>query len=305
MLPLALSIGDPAGIGPEVIGGALQRDALKGVDCCLVGPRSWCEPLAGKLGLQYEVVGKSQFACSPGEPSVTGAEVAMEAMEQAASGCRDGRFRAVVTGPVSKYWLKRAGYRWPGQTEFFADHWRGEPSMGFVGESLRVVLATWHIPLREVPDALDAESLKRAVNRAYDLAKKMGAEEPRIAVCGLNPHAGENGILGMEEAEVMDPQLDKMRQSGMPNLSSCLPGDTAFFRQVRGEFDVVVAAYHDQGLAAVKTLEFDRAVNVTLGLPFIRTSPDHGTAYGLAGKNEASPNSFLAAINVARQLTRS
>ena len=163
-------------------------------------------------------------------------------------------------------------------------------------------MATWHIPLREVADALTAECLELAVRRADALAKSFGVEVPRIGVCGLNPHAGEGGILGIEERDVLDPALDRLR-SEMPGLSKCLPGDTVFFRQRKGEFDVVVSAYHDQGLAAVKTLEFDAAVNVTLGLPYVRTSPDHGTAFDIAGRGLADSGSFAAALSVARQLT--
>ncbi len=174
--------------------------------------------------------------------------------------------------------------------------------MGFVGNELRVVLATWHIPLREVADALTVDALELAVRRANALGQQLGASQPRIGVCGLNPHAGEGGILGTEERDVLDPVLDRLRAE-MPNVSVCLPGDTVFNRQRKGDFDVVVAAYHDQGLAAVKTLEFDSAVNVTLGLPYVRTSPDHGTAFDIAGQGIASPSSFAAALKVARELT--
>ena len=174
--------------------------------------------------------------------------------------------------------------------------------MAFVGGELQVVLATWHIPLREVPIALDAEALERAVRRASALCGMQGRDQPRIGVCGLNPHAGEGGILGEEERDVLDPCLDRLRGE-FPGLSRCLPGDTVFDRQRRGHFDVVVAAYHDQGLAAVKTLEFDRAVNVTLGLDYLRTSPDHGTAFEIAGKGVADSSSFSAAVRVLRELT--
>jgi 4-hydroxythreonine-4-phosphate dehydrogenase len=205
---------------------------------------------------------------------------------------------------VSKHWLQQVGFEYPGQTEYFADVWGGQASMGFIGKELRVVLATWHIPLREVADALTADCLELAVRRADSLARSYGIEQPRIGVCGLNPHAGEGGILGSEERDVLDPALDRLRFE-LPGLSKCLPGDTVFFRQRRGEFDVVVAAYHDQGLAAVKTLEFDVAVNVTLGLQFVRTSPDHGTAFDIAGRGLADHGSFAAALSVARQLTTS
>ena len=201
-----------------------------------------------------------------------------------------------------RHWLQEVGFNFPGQTEFFAKAWGGDPTMAFVGEELRVVLATWHIPLREVAKSLDRFTLERAVHRAYHLAEQLGVESPRIGVCGINPHAGESGILGKEELEVLDPALDRLRDK-IPGLSRCLPGDTVFHRQRQGDFDVVVAAYHDQALAAVKTLEFDSAVNLTLGLPYVRTSPDHGTAFDLAGQGKANSASFAAALKVARGLT--
>ncbi|MFT4902073.1 MAG: 4-hydroxythreonine-4-phosphate dehydrogenase [Lentimonas sp.] len=301
-LPLALCCGDPAGIGPEVIAGALRADKLQGQDCVLIGPELWAQPLAAELGITYAGVGPADFVADLGAPTLAGASVALAAMQAAAAGCRAARYRAVVTGPVSKYWLRQVGFEHPGQTEFFAAEWGGAPTMAFVGRELKVVLATWHIPLREVADALTAACLEQAVRRAHDLAQACGVATPRIGVCGLNPHAGEAGILGLEERDVLDPALDRLRPE-FPGLSTCLPGDTVFFRQRRGEFDVVVSAYHDQGLAAVKTLEFDSAVNVTLGLPHVRTSPDHGTAFDLAGKYAASAESMLAAVQVARQLT--
>lgn len=299
---LAITCGDPAGIGPEVVASALLKDPDRGKECVLIGPAGWAGPLSAELNIPFEAVGSEDFEAVPGQPSPEGAVVALDALKTAAKGCLEGRFSGVVSGPVSKYWLQQIGFTHPGQTEFFAEVWNGEPTMGFVGNKLRAVLATRHIPLREVPDALTAESLGIAVHRAYTLAQSFGVEEPRIGVCGLNPHAGEGGVLGDEEREVLDPALDRLREK-MPGLSKCLPGDTVFFRQIKGEFDVVVAAYHDQALAAVKTLEFDTAVNVTLGLPFVRTSPDHGTAFDIAGKGVADCGSFLAALSVARQLT--
>jgi len=301
-LPLAVTCGDPAGVGPEVIASVLREDSAEAADCLLLGPRAWGEPLAASTGAAFEAVGPETFASVPGRAEDDGSRVALEAMERAAQGCLEGRFRGIVTGPVNKAALRRVGYDFPGQTEFFATRWGGEPTMAFVGRSLRVVLATWHLPLRSVPDALTPVCLERAVRRACELAERLGAAEPRIAVCGLNPHAGEEGILGREEMDVLNPALDRLRET-IPGLSRCLPGDTAFFRQLRGEFDVVVASYHDQGLAAVKTLEFDHAVNVTLGLPYVRTSPDHGTAFEIAGRGVAKPDSFRSAIEVARRLT--
>lgn len=302
-LPLAVTCGDPSGVGPEVIGAALREDPALARNAVLIGPRAWAEPLAGSLKARFQSVGPEDFSADPGQPTEEGAAVALAAMEAAAQGCREGRCRAVVTGPVSKAWLQRAGFRHPGQTEFFAAAWGGEPTMAFAGRKLRVVLATWHIPLREVPDALDADALERAVRRAFDLAKAFGSDHPRIGVCGLNPHAGEGGLLGQEEREVLDPALDRLREE-IPGLSPCLPGDTVFHRQAQGEFDVLVAAYHDQALAAVKTLEFDAAVNLTLGLPHVRTSPDHGTAFDIAGQGRADPGSMAAALSLAGRLSR-
>lgn len=301
-LPLAITCGDPAGVGPEVIAAALRADIANGQDCVLIGPRSWAEPLAAEMGIAFQAVGPDTFTATAGEASEAGAEVALAALSEAAQGCSDGRYRGVVSGPVSKHWLQQVGFKHPGQTEFFAEAWGGKPTMGFVGNELKVVLATWHIPLREVASALTAEALELAVRRADALAQAYGIAAPRIGVCGLNPHAGEGGILGLEEREVLDPALDRLRAE-LPGLSKCLPGDTVFNRQRQGDFDVVVAAYHDQGLAAVKTLEFDSAVNVTLGLPYVRTSPDHGTAFDIAGQGKADSGSFAAALSVARQLT--
>ena len=300
-LPLAITCGDPAGIGPEVIAAALRAAPERAKRCVLLGPASWAAPLAAELGIGFAAVGDADFQLRPGQPSRAGAQLALAALQLAARGCLDGRFAGVVSGPVSKHWLQQVGFAHPGQTEFFAAAWGGQPSMAFVGNELRVVLATWHLPLRAVADALSAECLELAVRRAHALALSFGVEVPRIGVCGLNPHAGEAGILGSEERDVLDPALDRLRAS-MPGLSKCLPGDTVFFRQRQGEFDVVVAAYHDQGLAAVKTLEFDAAVNLTLGLPYLRTSPDHGTAFDRAGRGLANPASFAAALSVALQL---
>jgi 4-hydroxythreonine-4-phosphate dehydrogenase len=204
---------------------------------------------------------------------------------------------------VSKIWMQRAGFPFPGQSEFFADRWQGTPSMAFTGGRLRVVLATWHVPFREVPGQLTEESVGRAVRRAAWLARAEGCAAARIAVCGLNPHAGEEGMLGTEERDVLDPWLDALRERH-PGVSRCLPADTVFARALAGEFDVVVALYHDQGLAPLKTVDFDTAVNVTLGLRHIRTSPDHGTAFGIAGQGRADARSFANAIAVAERLAR-
>ena len=302
MSKLALTCGDPAGIGPEVIGSWLAAHPNEARDVAVIGPARWLDGLALQ-GAQPVPAGEPQFIAKLGEPSVEGARAALAAMERAAAGTLSGEFSGVVTGPVSKSWLQKAGYPFPGQTEFFADRWGGEPTMAFCGGRLRVVLLTWHIPLREVPNQLTEPNIARAVLAADELARAEGVARPRIGVCGLNPHAGEGGMLGTEERDILDPALDRLRTT-FPALSRSEPSDTIFGRSLRGEFDVIVALYHDQGLAPLKTIDFDEAVNVTLGLKHVRTSPDHGTAFGIADKGVASPRSFANAVTVARRLIK-
>ena len=311
---LAFTCGDPAGVGPEIIASWL-RDASpeEAAEVEIHGPARWLGtlPKAGVFTPCPVAGGEADFAAEPGKPSEAGARVADAALRAAAAAAREGRVAGVVTGPVATSWMARAGWRFPGQTEFFAAEWGGEPVMAFAGGRLRVVLATWHIPLAAVPEALTEPVLARAVAAAAELCACDGAAgrggaggahaAPRIAVCGLNPHAGEDGLLGTEERERIDPILDRLRPAH-PGLSRTLPGDTVFGRQLRGDFDAVVALYHDQGLAPLKTLEFDQAVNITLGLPWVRTSPDHGTGFDIAGRGLASAASFANAVRMARML---
>ncbi len=309
---LALTCGDPAGIGPEVIERWLEAHPDQAREVAVIGAGQWVER-AARWGAAPVAVGAPNFLAVPGQPTVVGAEVALAAMERAASGTQSGEFCGVVTGPVSKHWLQRAGYIFPGQTEFFATRWGGEPTMAFCGGKLRVALLTWHIPLRQVTDHLTPAEFERSIAAADELARAWSPLDsaaasassdgfiPRIGICGLNPHAGEGGLLGTEEREIIDPLLDKLRQR-FPGLSRTEPADTLFARQLKGEFDVLVALYHDQGLAPLKTIDFDTSVNVTLGLTHVRTSPDHGTAFGIAGNGQASFQSFGNAVLVARRL---
>lgn len=304
MNPLAITCGDPAGVGPEIIASWLNAHPEDAAEVAVIGPPNWLERLP-PVGARVPI-GLETFEPTPGRPSAEGALVAWAAMQRAADGCAAGEFCGVVTGPVSKAELAAIGYPHPGQTEFFATAWGGEPTMAFCGGRLRVVLATWHIPLREVPAALTPAVLERAVRAADELARadRNGADAshpPRIAVCGLNPHAGEGGLLGTEERDRIDPELKRLQRE-FPELSLTLPGDTVFARALRDEFEVVIALYHDQGLAPLKTVDFDEAVNVTLGLPFVRTSPDHGTAFSIAGRGMARSTSFANAVTVARRL---
>ena len=298
---LAITCGDPAGVGPEIIAAWLAEHATEARDVAVIGPARWLASLdtwAKKIA-----VGLEEFSATPGKPTGEGALVGWAAMERAAAGVLSGEFSGVVTGPVSKAELAKIGYGFPGQTEFFAARWGGEPVMGFCGGKLRVVLATWHVPLCEVPQLLGPQLLHRTIAAADVLARAEGIAMPRIGVCGLNPHAGEGGLIGEEEKDFLNPALDHLRVE-FPGLSRCEPGDTLFARALRREFDVIVALYHDQGLAPLKAVDFDEAVNVTLGLPHVRTSPDHGTAFGIAGKGVARVTSFANAVTVAQRLIK-
>lgn len=297
---LIVTSGDPAGIGPEIIENILSRRPEFIDQVAVVGDKSWCEDLAGNNGI--EAIGiESEISIQSGEPSKAAAKVATTAMEIAARECLDGNYSGVVTGPISKSWAQKAGFEFPGQTEFFANRWAGEPTMAFVSEKLRVSLVTWHIPLNEVWRQIDESSLKRAIDNLAKVLKKLGYSEPRIAICGLNPHAGEGGVIGTEEVETLDPWINSLKNNQI-ELSGSYPADTLFYRHLMGEFDGVVALYHDQALAPIKTVAFHDAVNVTLGLKHVRTSPDHGTAFEIAGKGIANTQSFERAIELALKL---
>ncbi|MDB6114349.1 MAG: pdxA [Lacunisphaera sp.] len=299
---LAFTCGDPAGIGPEIIAAWLKANRAAAENVAVIGPPAWLASLdtpAAKIP-----VGLEDYQAVPGRPDGESSLVAWAAMERAARGCPAGEFCGVVTGPVTKAGLAGIGYAFPGQTEFFAARWGGEPVMAFCGGKLRVALATWHVPLHQVAGLLGPHLLRRTIAAADVLARADDVAAPRIGVCGLNPHAGEGGLLGYEEKELINPTLETLR-ADFPGLSLCQPADTLFARALGGEFDIVVALYHDQGLAPLKVIDFDEAVNVTLGLPFVRTSPDHGTAFGLAGQGKASPRSFANAVAVARRLIKS
>ncbi len=298
---LAITIGDPSGVGPEIIldWARANPDLRRRVE--VIAHPQFLETLPS--GMSVVPVGPTDFKAVPGSPCEAGARVAFESLETAAAGCLSGRYLAVATAPISKFQMKGVGFDFPGQTEFFAARWGGEPVMAFAGERLLLSLVTWHEPLKSVPLSVSADKIERAVRAACTLARKIKkAEFPRIAVCGLNPHAGENGILGEEESLVINPALEALRSEKYPNLSEALPPDTVFSRTLNGEFDCIVSMYHDQGLAPLKALEFDRAVNVSMNLKFIRTSPDHGTGFQIAGKSLASARSFSEAVNLAFML---
>ncbi|PWM31487.1 MAG: 4-hydroxythreonine-4-phosphate dehydrogenase PdxA [Verrucomicrobia bacterium] len=297
---IAITVGDPSGIGPEIIAewAARTPELLPEVEA--IGHRDFLSRLPA--GMSVREVGNPSFKAVPGRPEAEGAQTARLALEAAAKGCLDGLYRGVVTAPISKLEMRKVGFDFPGQTEFFAARWGGVPVMCFAGKRLLMSLVTWHQPLRDIPDSICESNVSRAVRCAAKLAEKLRETKcPKIAVCGLNPHAGEGGILGREEIDVINPILAKLRKT-YPNLSDALPPDTVFERQLKGEFHSCVAMYHDQGLAPLKTLEFDSAVNISMNLPFVRTSPDHGTAFSIAGKSAASPNSFAQAVFAAMKL---
>jgi 4-hydroxythreonine-4-phosphate dehydrogenase len=296
-LPIAVTCGDPAGVGPELLASWLQSHPEQAASVVPIGPADWIASLGRGLA-----VGPADYRTQPGQPDEAGQLIAIEAIELAARGTTGGRFAAVVTGPVNKKGLAGVGYDFPGQTEFFASRWNGEPVMAFAGGKMTVGLVTWHIPLAEVPRAVTGADVRRTVLALIALRTKLGDRRPRIAVCGVNPHAGEGGLLGQEDDRVIRPSVESLRAAGH-DVTGPLPGDTVFHRHLQGEFDAVAAIYHDQGLAPLKAVDFSTSANLSLGLRHVRTSPDHGTAYELAGKGKADRGSFDAAMRLARLLS--
>jgi 4-hydroxythreonine-4-phosphate dehydrogenase len=238
----------------------------------------------------------------PGRPDPRNAKHVLATLTEAADGCGDGRYAAVVTAPLQKSSINDAGIPFSGHTEFFAAQSHADVVMMLASPELRVALATTHLPLTDVSAAITSASLERTLRIVHDeLRAKFGFANPRIAVLGLNPHAGENGHLGHEEIDIIIPVLDTLRVQGM-RLIGPLPADTAFVPAQRQHYDAVLAMYHDQALPVLKSEAFDRTVNLTLGLPFIRTSVDHGTALDLAGSGKADPSSLIAAAQMALDL---
>lgn len=295
--PLAVTCGDPAGVGPELIAAWLQAHPSQANTLVPIGPAAWIKQLGQGLA-----VGPPDYVGTPGQPDENGHRVALAAMELAAQGTTEGRFSGVVTGPINKKGLADIGYAFPGQTEFFAERWGGKPVMAFAGGRMTVGLVTWHIPLRAVATTLTGADIRRTVLALIALRQKLGDQRPRVAVCGLNPHAGEGGLLGHEDEAIIKPAVASLRQEGH-DVVGPLPGDTVFYRHLQGEFAAVAAIYHDQGLAPLKSVDFSTAANLSLGLPYARTSPDHGTAYALAGKAQADGGSFDAAVRLAFALS--
>ncbi|NNF50295.1 MAG: 4-hydroxythreonine-4-phosphate dehydrogenase PdxA [Woeseiaceae bacterium] len=292
--PLVLTAGEPAGIGPELcnaLAGTGFRDKVVVVgDCRLLDER-------------LEVIDTPfPAAVEPGRPASANAATLLEGLRIAAEGCMRGDFAAMVTAPLAKSVIADSGVPFTGHTEYLAEVTGADfPVMMLVADELRVALATTHLPLRDVPDALTPQLLERVLRILHaDLCEKFGIADPEIVVCGLNPHAGEDGLLGREEIDFMAATLERLRDDGM-SLRGPLPADTAF-TPASGHKDAILAMYHDQGLPVLKYAGFGHAVNVTLGLPIIRTSVDHGTAFDIAGTGQADPGSLLAAVELAALL---
>jgi 4-hydroxythreonine-4-phosphate dehydrogenase len=283
---VGITVGDPSGIGPEIaIKAASDPRVLEVCEPRLYGPR-----------------GDALAAFPPGRLSADAGRAAYDAIVAAVADARAGTIDAIATAPINKEALALAGLPWKGHTELLA-HLTGTPrvAMMFYAEELRVVLATIHVPLADVPRLLTRELVDFIVELTARELPRFGYARPRLALAGLNPHAGEHGVIGSEDEAVLRPAVEAARLRGV-DITGPWPGDTVFGRATRGEFDAVIACYHDQGLIPVKLLAFGRAVNVTLGLPIVRTSVDHGTAFDIAGRGVADPSSLIEAVRLAAQL---
>ncbi len=279
--PIALTMGDPAGIGPEIAAHAMAA-------------------LEGRIKVRYVASRAAMAAAIPGRPETTDPQAVIDSISRAVELVRSGECAAVVTCPIAKKTLTDAGFAFPGHTEYLA-HLTGasHPVMMLAVEGLRVVPVTVHLPLSKVPTAL-SEDLIVETGRivAAALKRDFGIAAPRLAVAGLNPHAGEGGTMGTEEAAIVAPAIARLQAEGIA-VTGPHPADTLFHAAARARYDAALCMYHDQALIPLKTIDFERGVNVTLGLPIVRTSPDHGTAFDIAGKGIASPSSLIAAIELA------
>ena len=325
--PLALTLGEPAGIGPDItIKAWLRRNELKLPAFYLLGDRDFLSDRANTLGLKIrlaEVRPEDAFdafadalpvvttghsaTAQPGQPDHTSADAALASIRQAVDDVIGARASAVVTNPIAKSVLYRAGFRHPGHTEFLAelaatDGLTPQPVMMLWSPAVAVVPVTIHISLREAVAQLSTDLIVTTVRIvAAALKARFGLANPRLVVSGLNPHAGEEGSLGTEERTIVAPAVEMLRAEGI-EIRGPLPADTMFHDAARKTYDCAICMYHDQALIPVKTLAFEDAVNVTLGLPFIRTSPDHGTAFDIAGTGRANPSSLIAALRLAARM---
>jgi len=348
MRPIVITVGEPAGIGPDCILRAYhaQPDAFE--DCVIVAPASWLQQRAQQFAAKTELASSviHEFSdlqaashaasaadhpiglycwkpqslnhtcesVSAGKPSAHTASAVIACIETAANACLEKQAAALVTGPIEKAILRRCGFQFPGHTEFL-DHLSTSSKHGskqqsnfvmmLASDEIRVALLTTHLALRDVPDALNTTDTLQCLRIIdHDLRKQFGIKQPRLALCGLNPHAGEQGQFGREEIDVLAPAVAQASAEGI-HIDGPLPADTVFSAAVRQHYDAIVCCYHDQALIPLKALSFGESVNVTLGLPFIRTSVDHGTALDRVGSNDVSYTSLLAALRMARQMRAS
>lgn len=309
-------MGDPSGIGPEVALKALAAQPVDDFEYLLLGDVRLAERVRSELGLNLSFGEQIRIQqTGPELPSEisqgsrTAAESALAALTSGANHALAGETSGLVTAPVNKESIIRFGPPFMGQTEFLSELAGAKrTAMMLLGSDerhrwLRVALATTHIPLRDVADRLTAAGIQQTIELAAEACRDLGLPRARVAVCGLNPHAGEGGEIGTEEISVITPAVAAARAAGCDVLGP-MAADTLFYYALRGEYDAVVAMYHDQGLAPLKMIGFESGVNWTLGLPFVRTSPDHGTAYDIAGQGKANPASMSAAIDLAKRLIR-
>jgi 4-hydroxythreonine-4-phosphate dehydrogenase len=325
--PLALTLGEPAGIGPDIaIKAWLSRNELKLPAFYLLGDRDFVAKRAKILGLNIElacvsaeqavaafasalpIVATGRVATAqPGQPDETSAEAALASVRRAVADVVAGQASAIVTNPIAKSVLYRAGFRHPGHTEFLAELAASggdtpQPVMMLWSPVLAVVPVTIHLPLRDAVTTLSSDLIVSTARiLVADLKARFGLTAPRLAVTGLNPHAGEDGTLGTEDRDIVAPAVEILRAEGIA-VRGPLPADTLFHDAARKTYDCAICMYHDQALIPIKTIAFDDAVNVTLGLPFIRTSPDHGTAFDIAGTGRANPASLIAALRLAARM---
>ncbi|HHG89088.1 MAG TPA: 4-hydroxythreonine-4-phosphate dehydrogenase PdxA [Devosia sp.] len=328
--PLAVSMGEPAGIGPDlVLMLYARRKELRIPPFLVYGNLAFLKQRASGLGLSLDVVAanpteacarfsrnlpvadiETYLADTPGQTNPVGGELVLEAIARAAGDCLTRACRALITAPVNKAALKKVGFTHPGHTEYLAELCAGggdspTPVMMLAHDNLRVVPLTIHVPVAQVPELITTQLVVRKARIvAEGLHNWFGIAKPRIAVTGLNPHAGEEATIGFEDRDEIAPAVALLRREGI-DVTGPLPADTVFHPEHWQDYDAVLAMYHDQALIPIKTVAFEEAVNVTLGLPILRTSPDHGTAFDLAGSGEASTKSMLAAIRLADQMTAS
>ena len=284
---IALTVGDPAGIGPEIVAKAAADPAVRAV----------CEPIV--------YAAPDDLSIKAGEVSAAAGRAAYDTIVRAVKDARNGVVDAIATAPVNKLAFAKAKLPWKGHTDLLAYLCEtSRVAMMFHSPPLKVVLITVHVPLKDVAALLSRELVDDTIALTVDAMKQFGKAKPKLALAGLNPHAGEEGVIGKEDGKILRPAVENAQAKGV-DISGPIPGDTVFVRAARGEFDCVIACYHDQGLIPVKLLAFGHAINVTIGLPIIRTSVDHGTAFDIAGKGTADPGSMIEAVKLAAEMASS